>query len=142
MAQIFYHIAVENIVSGHLRDGDVQQIIQTLEYSKAKCDLCELWIFFLYQLQYHVRIVDVVREHSGEAVFISGIAVRAVKDMIGLARNACDPGNGIFLVRQQLHQQVEILVQRSHREFFFCEQIRLQQLGTEGAVSPVHQQLF
>ena len=73
VAQIFYHIAVENIFSGHLRDGDVQQIIQTLEYSKAKCDLCELWIFFLYQLQYHVRIVDVVREHSGEPVFISGV---------------------------------------------------------------------
>ena len=142
LPQALHDAAVERIVPGHLCYGNMQHVVQSLEDTETEGDLRQLRVSRLHQPQYHIRVIDVVREHSGEAVFISGVAVRAVKDMIGLARNARDPGNDVLLIRQQLHQQVEILVQRSHREFFLCEQILLQQLGTEGAVSPVHQQLF
>ena len=116
----------------------MQHVVQSLEDTETEGDLRQLRASRLHQPQYHIRVIDVVREHSGEAVFISGVAVRTVKYVISLTRNARDPGNDVLLVRQQLHQQVEILVQRSHREFSLCEQILLQQLGTEGAVSPVH----
>ena len=39
---------------------------------------------------YDVRIVNIVGEHPGKTVFISGVAVRAVKYVVGLSGDAHD----------------------------------------------------
>ena len=110
LPQALHDAAVERIIPGHLCYGNMQHVVQSLEDAEPEGDLRQLRVSRLHQPQYHIRVIDVVREHSGEAVFISGVAVRTVKYVISLTRNARDPGNDVLLIRQQLHQHKVIVV--------------------------------
>ena len=105
--QVLHDAAVERIVPSHLCYGNMQHVVQSLEDTEPEGDLRQLRVSRLHQPQYHICVIDVVREHSGEAVFISGVAVRAVKYVISLTRNARDPGNDVFLVRQPVSKLSE-----------------------------------
>ncbi len=93
LPQALHHAAVERIVRGHLCYGNMQHIVQSLEDTEPEGDLRQLRVSRLHQPQYHIRVIDIVGEYSGEPVLVSGIAVRTIKYMIRLSRNARDAGD-------------------------------------------------
>ena len=117
----------------------MQQIIQPLIKAEAHRFLLQRRIFFLHYPLDIVCILHNIHKNPGKIIpFLPpGIAAHTVIYMIKLLRKDTDA----LRLLQKLHQQVKILVQLPLREPFLPEKASSRQLGTEGTVPPVQQQL-